>query len=94
VDRRTGEPLYLVGVAVKVEGERAAYVLDVQVPGEPTGLVVGQPVVVEQLEAMPWERDGRSGVVFRAAVITADAEHFVTAPAPSKPAEPGKATRW
>ena len=84
VDRRTGQPLYLVGVAVKVEGERAAYVLDVQVPGEPAGLVVGQPVVVEQLEAMPWERDGRSGVVFRAARIAADAEHFVPAPAASE----------
>jgi len=68
-DRTTGKPLFLVGVLVKVEGERRAYVLDVQVPGEPAGLVEGQPVTVEGLEAAPWERDGRSGVVYRATAI-------------------------
>jgi hypothetical protein len=68
-DRTTGLPLFLVGVLVKVEGERRAYVLDVQVPGEPAGLVEGQPVTIESLEAAPWERDGRSGVVYRATAI-------------------------
>jgi hypothetical protein len=53
--------LYLVGVLVKVAGERRAYVLDVQVPGEPVGLVEGRPVTIEGLEAAPWERDGRPG---------------------------------
>jgi hypothetical protein len=32
MDQATGQPLYLVGVLVKVVGERRAYVLDVQVP--------------------------------------------------------------
>jgi hypothetical protein len=92
VDRHTGQPLYLVGIAVKVEGERAAYVLDVQVPGEPTGLVVGQPVVVEGLEASPWECEGRSGAIYRATAIKADAQAVTpTPPVPSKPAGPGKA---
>ena len=68
-DRTTGLPLYLVGVLVKVEGERRAYVLDVQVPGEPVGLVEGEPLAVEGLEAAPWERDGRSGVTYRASAI-------------------------
>jgi hypothetical protein len=68
-DRATGLPLYLVGVLVKVAGERRAYVLDVQVPGEPVGLVEGEPVAVEGLEAAPWERDGRSGVTYRASAI-------------------------
>lgn len=68
-DRASGLPLFLVGVLVKVEGERRAYVLDVQVPGEPAGLVEGQPVTVEGLEAAPWERDGRSGVVYRASAV-------------------------
>jgi hypothetical protein len=68
-DRASGLPLFLVGVLVKVEGERRAYVLDVQVPGEPAGLVEGQPVTVEGLEAAPWERDGRSGVVYRAKAV-------------------------
>ena len=68
-DRTTGLPLYLVGVLVKVQGERRAYVLDVQIPGEPAGLIEGEPVTVEGLEAAPWERDGRSGVTYRATSI-------------------------
>ena len=68
-DRTSGLPLYLVGVLVKVAGERRAYVLDVQVPGEPAGLVEGRPVTLEGLEAAPWERDGRSGVVYRAKAV-------------------------
>jgi len=86
MDQVTGQPLYLVGILVKVNGERRAYVLDVQVPGEPTDLVEGQPVVVEGLEAAPWERDGRSGVTYRATAIKADAP--VAAPAGRAPASP------
>lgn len=68
-DRDSGKPLYLVGVLVKVAGERRAYVLDVQVPGEPSGLAEGEAVTVAGLEAAPWERDGRSGVTYRASSI-------------------------
>lgn len=68
-DRTTKLPLFLVGVLVKVEGERRAYVLDVQVPGEPQGLIEGSFVEVERMEAVPWDRDGRSGVTYRVASI-------------------------
>jgi len=89
---QAGQPLYLVGVLVKVTGERRAYVLDVQVPGEPTDLVEGQPVVVEGLEAAPWERDGRAGVVYRATAIRAGAQAITPAgPAPASRATSGKA---
>ncbi|MBR7835071.1 hypothetical protein KDL01_17480 [Actinospica durhamensis] len=69
-DRISGEPIFLVGILVKVVGDRRAYVLDVQVPGEPAGLHEGAPVVMTDLEAAPWERDGRSGVTYRAKSIT------------------------
>lgn len=86
-DRDSGQPLYLVGVLVKVAGDRRGYVLDVQVPGEPSGLVEGETVVVSELEAAPWERDGRSGVTYRAASIApapaAGAAQPTPTPAPS-----------
>lgn len=69
-DRTTGKPVYLVGLMVKVHGERRAYVIDVQVPGEPAGIVEGAPVTVEKLVAAPWDREGRSGITYRAESIT------------------------
>jgi hypothetical protein len=72
-DRTSGLPLYVVALVCKVAGSRPAYVLDVQVPGEPVGLVEGQPVQVYDLEARPWEVDGRSGMSYRASAITAEA---------------------
>lgn len=69
-DRISGKPIFLVGVLVKMVNDRRAYVLDVQVPGEPAGLAEGAPLVMTNLEATPWERDGRSGVTYRATSIT------------------------
>ena len=69
-DRTTGKPVYLVGLMVKVHGERRAYVIDVQVPGEPVGIVEGAPVTLEKLVAAPWDREGRSGITYRADSIT------------------------
>ncbi len=71
-DRESGQPLYLVGIVVKLAGTRLAYVIDVQVPGEPVGIREGQPVKVHDLEARPWEVDGRSGMSYRASAITAE----------------------
>lgn len=71
-DRESGQPLYLVGIVVKLAGTRLAYVIDVQVPGEPVGVVEGKPVRVLDLEARPWEVDGRSGMSYRASAITAE----------------------
>jgi hypothetical protein len=84
-DRASGLPLFLVGVLVKVEGERRAYVLDVQVPGEPAGLVEGQPVTIDSLEAAPWDRDGRSGVVYRATAIRPGPASPAASPVASSP---------
>ena len=69
-DRRSGLPLYLVGVNVSNEEEREAYSLTVQVPGEPAGLALNMVVKVYDLTASPWDRDGRSGVTYRASAIT------------------------
>lgn len=79
-DRISGKPIFLVGVLVKMRDDRRAYVLDVQVPGEPAGLSEGAPLVMTELQATPWERDGRSGVTYRATSITPG-----SAPAASPP---------
>lgn len=92
-DRVSGLPLFLVGVLVKVAGERRAYVLDVQVPGEPAGLIEGQPVTVEGLEAAPWEREGRSGVSYRAKAIRPAGAAQVAAPPADASASAGGAGR-
>lgn len=85
-DRATGQPTYSVGVSCRYAGEREADVLDIQVVGEPVGLVEGQPVRVFDLEMRPYEVEGRSGYTFRASAITA-----AGADAPPKP-EPATAT--
>lgn len=74
-DRATGQSIYLVGVSVKLVGERKAYVLDVQVPGEPVGVTEGAPVRLYDLVAVPWEVDGRNGLSYRASAITAVGGH-------------------
>jgi hypothetical protein len=66
-DRQSGRTVYSVGLC-GLRG-RDSSVVQVSVVGEPVGLVVGAPVVPVGLEASPWERDGRSGVAWRAAQI-------------------------
>ncbi|HET9655349.1 MAG TPA: hypothetical protein VFP72_08340 [Kineosporiaceae bacterium] len=66
-DRQTGATVYSVGV-VAIRG-RDSSVIQVAVVGEPSGVSVGTAVRVVDLEAVPWERDGRSGVAWRAASI-------------------------
>jgi hypothetical protein len=88
-DRATGQDQYLVGVMVTYrdpeEGTRPeAVVLTVQVPKSGAGGVVeGQRVTVHDLIARPWEREGRSGVTYRAAAVipaTGGAAAAVSAP--------------
>ncbi|MGH3632019.1 MAG: hypothetical protein ACRDRL_31835 [Sciscionella sp.] len=69
-DRGSGLPLYLVGVNVSNPQAREAYSLMIQVAGEPAGLALNQVVMVYDLTASPWDRDGRSGVTYRASAIT------------------------
>jgi hypothetical protein len=66
-DRQTGATVFTVGV-VAIRG-RDSSVIQVAVVGEPSGVAVGTAVRVVDLEAVPWERDGRSGVAWRAASI-------------------------
>jgi hypothetical protein len=63
-DRRSGQTVWTVGVCA-MRG-RDSSVIQIAVVGEPGGLGVGMPVRVVDLEATPWERDGRSGIAWRA----------------------------
>jgi hypothetical protein len=69
-DRETGLPLYQVGITVRVSGTREAEVLTIQVPGEPVGVVVDEPVTLHGLTVAHWSREGRSGLTYRASAIT------------------------
>jgi hypothetical protein len=66
-DRRSGETVWTVGL-VAMRG-RDSSVIQVAVVGEPRGLTLGAPMRVVDLEASPWERDGRSGIAWRAAQV-------------------------
>jgi len=66
-DRRSGQEVWTVGVCA-MRG-RDSSVIQVAVVGRPVGLQVGFPVRLEELEAIPWDRDGRSGVAWRAQAI-------------------------
>lgn len=66
VDRETGQPLWQVQLmALDASG---GDVIAVTVAGDPN-LMVGQPVQVDGLVALPWSQDGRSGIAFRAEAI-------------------------
>ena len=87
-DRESGLPLHLVGVNISNPEAREAYSLMIQVAGEPAaGLALNQVVKVYDLTASPWDRDGRSGVTYRASAITA-----ANAPRPAPPAPQGPET--
>lgn len=68
MDKATGQALWQVQlIALDATGGE---VLAVTVVGEPK-VVVGQPVSVTGLVALPWSQDGRSGIAYRAEAITA-----------------------
>jgi hypothetical protein len=62
-----GVPLFSVRLVAMGAGE--AEIITVKVPGEPVGLVPGQPVVLAELTAQPWSIGDKSGVAFRAVGI-------------------------
>jgi hypothetical protein len=89
-DTATGLPVYVVGV-VAIKG-RDSSVIQVAVPGEPGGLVVGSALVLTGLEAVPWDVEGRSGVSFRASAVTgAEVGGATAASAGRRPATAGGA---
>lgn len=84
MDRETGQPTYSVGVSARYAGEKEAGVMDVQVVGEPVGLVEGQSVKVYDLVMRKYTLDsGREGWSFLASAITP-----LTVAAPSSPEAP------
>ncbi|WNI31374.1 hypothetical protein [Streptomyces sp. ITFR-6] len=66
---REGNPVWVVGVAVRQLEKRRADVLEIAVSGEPPGLTEGARVVVVDLVATVWEIDGRHGVSYRASAV-------------------------
>ena len=91
-DRDSGLPLYQVGVTVRLVGTREVETWTIQVPGEPVGLVEDEKVRVYDLSVVSWNRDGRSGLTYRASAITpASAPAAPVAPAASGPSGPDAA---
>ncbi|WP_443669982.1 SCO3933 family regulatory protein [Kineosporia corallincola] len=93
-DRESGQTMYQVGVCA-IQGRNSS-VIQVTVVGEPQGLTLGAPVKVVDLQATPWDRDGRSGVAWRASALAplqAPTGGRATAGAPGSPAGSGAAGR-
>ncbi|MFF0445050.1 hypothetical protein ACFYT4_01295 [Streptomyces sp. NPDC004609] len=67
IDRETGKTVFQVGLCLM--SGTTAEVVNVNVPGEPSGVQLGMPVQVRNLVAVPWENDGRHGIAFRAEEI-------------------------
>jgi hypothetical protein len=64
-----GQPVFSVRVVAMDPGSGEAEIINVKVPGEPTGLTPGQPVRLRELTAQPWNIGDKSGVAFRAAGV-------------------------
>ncbi|MGW6456574.1 SCO3933 family regulatory protein [Streptomyces sp. NPDC055078] len=67
IDRESGKTMFQVGLCLM--SGTTAEVVNVSVPGEPSGVQLGMPLQVRNLIAMPWENDGRHGIAFRAEEI-------------------------
>jgi hypothetical protein len=63
---KNGEVLW--GVQLVALGDGDADVIRVSLVGDP-GVAQGEMVRVDYLTAQPWDRDGKSGVAFRAQAI-------------------------
>ena len=87
-DRRSGQAVWTVGVCA-MRG-RDSSVIQIAVVGEPAGLGVGMPVRVVDLEAVPWDRDGRSGIAWRATTILSAASAVPASALASGDAAPGR----
>ena len=67
-DRTTGQELYTIQLMAL--DEKGGEVITVTVAGAVREVPVGSQVTVVDLEALPWNNNGRSGVAFRAASVT------------------------
>ena len=68
VDRLTGQELYTIQLMAL--DEKGGEVITVTVAGAVREIPVTTLVSVVDLEAIPWNNNGRSGVAFRAASVT------------------------
>jgi hypothetical protein len=66
-EKKTGRLMW--STQVFVLDEEGGEVISVTTAGEKPSVTVGQPVTVQQLEAIPWATNGRNGVAFRAIVL-------------------------
>jgi len=82
VDRETGRTMYQVGLCLMAGS--SADVVNVSVPGEPSGVQLGMPVQVRDLVATPWENEGRHDIAFRASEIRPLSAPSTSAPAAGK----------
>ncbi|MGH8900053.1 MAG: hypothetical protein ACRDZ4_24220 [Egibacteraceae bacterium] len=71
VKREDGVALFSVRVVAMDPGSGEAEIVNVKVPGEPVGLMPGQPVMLRELTAQPWSIGDKSGVAFRAIGVEA-----------------------
>jgi hypothetical protein len=67
VDRDTGRPQWVVEV-LALDPERGE-VIRVTVTGDQPKVSQGQPVRFDDLEAIAWNNNGKSGVAYRAATV-------------------------
>ena len=67
-DRATGQELSTIQLMAL--DEKGGEVITVTVAGVVREIPVMTPVSVVELEAIPWNNNGRSGVAFRAASVT------------------------
>jgi hypothetical protein len=67
VDKQSGRPEWVVEVLAQ-DAERGE-VIKVTVAGEQPKVNLGQPVRLEDLEAIPWAHNDKNGVAYRAASI-------------------------
>jgi len=67
IDRDTGRPQWVVEV-LAMDAERGE-VIRVTVAGDEPKVRQGQPVTFDDLEAIAWTNNGKSGVAYRAATI-------------------------
>ncbi|MFF2940004.1 hypothetical protein ACFVSQ_09205 [Streptomyces niveus] len=84
---RDGNTVWVVGVSVRQQDTRRADVIEVAIPGEPSGISEGMRVHLADLVAIGWEIEGRKGTSFRASAVTADGAR---GPAVSVPAQRSK----
>lgn len=72
LDRSTNQPLWNLDVTVIGEGRAETVQMSLPEGGFPKGLGLGALVIPQEMVAVTWEKNGRSGVMVRAKSIKVD----------------------